>query len=189
MSRTTSQRRCFEGSAIVPANQRRERRASQAKGSACPKAQRHTGFHEERVMLEGRAGLDQTGPFMEANFILTEPGSLWMVSRRLSIHFSVREDTTYKPGAQEPDHLCFSMESQVLTSWVTLGSLLSFLEPRCSPGQNDDNNSTNLIGLPQRLRRLNTYNMIRIVPGRWRALHTLAVSSALVSTPALSRRG
>lgn len=64
MSRMTSQRRFFEGSAIVPANQRREGRASQAKGSACAKAQRHTGFHEERVMLEGRARLDQTGPFM-----------------------------------------------------------------------------------------------------------------------------
>ena len=38
----TSQKTCFEGSAMVPTNQRMEGRAFQAEGSACAKAQRHT---------------------------------------------------------------------------------------------------------------------------------------------------
>lgn len=72
-----------------------------------------------------------------------------MVRRMLTIHVSVRGDTTYKPGAQEPAclRLC-TVSHTVLTRWVSPGRLLNFLEPQCSPGKNDDDNSTNLVELP-----------------------------------------
>ena len=84
------------------------------------------------MTLEGKTGLDQTGPPMEA-------GLHPVRSKGLMLYFNTRGNMTYKLGALEPDHLGLSS-----ASWVTPGRLLSLLEPQCSPLQENVDNGTSL---------------------------------------------
>lgn len=109
-SRMVSQRRCFEGSAIIPTDHGMEGTASQAKGSACAKAQRHTGFHKGSETWCWKAGLGwgSQAHLCCLDFILTGLGSLRMVRRRLTMHFSTTGNTTDKHWAWKLDHLDLS---------------------------------------------------------------------------------
>lgn len=115
-SRMASQRRCFEGPAVVPTDQGMEGRAPQAKGSACAKAQRHIWFHEGSETQCRKAGLGWISRACQCwlDFIPTGLGSLRMVRRRLTMHFSITGNATDKHGAWKLDRLGLSSSTYYL---------------------------------------------------------------------------